>query len=896
MRTPLPPRALPLLLLALVAARGNVRTPLSVGTPGQVTVIEGSAHWTAHQTVRLEGPVHVAQGGVLRIDPGTRVEGRVGAYVLVEREGRLDAAGTLLQPIELTCTAAVPFSGCWGGVIIRGNARINHGTPSSLAGERGGTGGCLEHVDAVGPGAPYGGCVDADSSGVLRFVRIEHAERGLQLQGVGRGTRIEQVQTNRSRFEGILAVGGTVQLRESFLTANGIGLRWTGGWRGSAQAIAIQQDVENSRTALWGQNGMVAGGNDDASPRSAPTIFNLTVLAQSLPTNPWHTSSRALVLERGTAGSIRNAFLYAPHVGLDIVGASTCTQLASGALSLEYVVTAGASSLAEGNVDALCVQGEAALLGDATRSNLVLAGAAGLLKSVNDLLLPDLRPVSAGALAGASAETPPTDGFFLGPAFVGAVPASEQVAQIPWFSGWTNPAPAGAPIPSGTLRGTVTSPFRGPLVGVVVRDTTSGAIAVTGTGGAYSLSLPAGTAFLQVGGVPMECQAPALRSSPVLPATTSTLDLSIDCSPRPGTRRIAAGSGFACAIADQGAHCWGANDRGQLGSGDPPAQSLPVSVAGGFTSLAAGNAHACGLTATGMARCWGAGDQGQLGDGAAVDRSTPVAVAGGTTFLAVAAGAAHSCGLAVDSSIWCWGDNTHGQLGDGSTTSANAPVRVMSSTLFATVRAGARHTCALDRTGTAHCWGDGADGQLGDGGIAPRTTPVIVATSERFGEIALGGAHTCAITGDRTARCWGANASGQLGDGSFAGRAAPAPVAAVHSLGGISLGAAHGCAIKAGNTVTCWGANASGQLGSGSTAVSATPVFLGVQADIREVITGPDFSCGITFGAAIEDEGGVVIVLRSLLCWGSNAQGQFGNGGQVSSLTPRPAANGLTFH
>lgn len=42
---------------------------------------------------------------------------------------------------------------------------------------------------------------------------------------------------------------------------------------------------------------------------------------------------------------------------------------------------------------------------------------------------------------------------------------------------------------------------------------------------------------------------------------------------------IAAGSGSACAVASDGAWCWGANDRGQLGNGGTTYSPIPVRVA-----------------------------------------------------------------------------------------------------------------------------------------------------------------------------------------------------------------------------------------------------------------------------------------------------------------------------
>ncbi len=889
-------RLLALLLVLPLPGFRSAAAPIVIGEPGRLTTITREVSWPAGTAIQLVGPVVVDSGGVLRIAAGARVEASVGAFIAVSRDGWIDAAGTLEEPVELTCATVPRFTGCWGGLIVQGNARINVGETSSPAGGRGGVGGCRESLEPIVPELAFGGCNDADSSGALRHLRIEYAERGLQLQGVGSTTVIERVQVNRSRFDGALIIGGTANARELFLTANGTGLRWSGGWRGAAQRVAIQQDVANFRAALVGQNASVAGGDVDAEPRSAPTLFNLTILAQSIPGNPTHASARALVFERGTAGTLRNAFLYAPHVALDIVDAATCLQLASGALSLRHVVTAGATSAGEGTVDAACGRTEAEVLGDPAAANVVLPLASGLLASSNDLLLPDLRPVAGAALATATAAAP-GGGFISGPAYVGAVQPAAQSGQIPWFSGWTNPAPTPAPIPNGTVAGRVVSPFRGALAGVTVRDAVTGASAVTTAAGTYSLSLPAGTALLEVPAVPVECTVPGARSAPVQPMMTTAFDLSVDCWPFPGNTRIDAGDGFACGVADQGTFCWGLNTRGQLGNGTTTDATLPVQVFGTFTSVAAGLAHACGREVSGVVRCWGAGDAGQTGVGPTIDRPIPAPVSGGHLFAGVTSGRAHSCAVKADGSVWCWGDNTRGQLGDGSTTASGVPVQVASSVLFAAVSAGGSHTCALDRAGAAYCWGDGTEGQLGDGTSVGRAVPAAVATLERFAAIAGGGdAHSCATTAAGGVRCWGANESGQLGDGTQVRRLAPVAVASGQVLGGVALGARHSCAVREASTIGCWGLNTTGQRGDGTLSIQSTPTTIVGSPNMSAVTAGPDFSCGITFGAVTSDGGGgIIISLRSLLCWGRNERGEFGRGDQASSLTPVPGATGLTF-
>jgi alpha-tubulin suppressor-like RCC1 family protein len=870
-----------------------------VGVPGRLTHIDTRDVWTSAAPVVLDGPVVVDAGGALIIEAGTRIEGKVGSYVIVSRDGTIEARGTVQEPIVLTCTATSKYPGCWGGVIVHGYARVNSGTPTSPASPaRSPSGDCNEEADPIASPLRFGGCNDADDSGLLRYMRIEYAERGLHLAGVGSGTVVHDVQANRTRGDGVVITGGDVNVRDLFLTANGTGMRWTGGWRGDAQSIAVQQDILRFAAGIVGQNGTTtSGAAADAQPRSAPSLYNITIIAQSVPANPNHGSARALVLERGTAGTIRNLFLYAPQIALDIAGTSTCSQLVGNTLTLRNVLTAGATTLGEGSIPASCNTTEAALLGSSADANSVLPGVSGLLVSENDLYLPDLRPVAGSALATAVAATPPSGGFFVSGQFVGAIPPIVQGARtaIPWFSGWTSPAPPPAPIPQGVIRGVVRSPFRGLIAGARVTDDASGETAVSTSTGTYVLTLPAGTALLDVTLLPSGCPVPPTRSGVVQPNDTTTLDLIVDCPPLPGTERVSAGDGFACAIADQGTHCWGENGFGQLGNGSTSPSLLPAPVATGFTSLSAGARHACGREPNGIVRCWGDGSDGQIGDGAQINRSLPTAGPGGPYQL-VTTGGAHTCALAIDGAAFCWGANADGQLGNGTTTRALSPVAVGGGRTFATLAAGRNHTCGLDLTGAAWCWGSNAQGQLGDGTTTNRVTPVAVLGNQLFAALAGGGdTHTCATGATGTVRCWGANAGGQLGNNSTAPSSVPVVVQSSVALSQLTLGDQHSCAITPASVSVCWGTGGDGQIGDAFTVSRLIPTAAQASARFNKLTGGAGYTCGVTFGAVTGEDNVIVISLRSLLCWGKNSSGQFGRGSTISATTPTAAATGLTI-
>jgi len=867
-----------------------------VGVRGQITHIAAPTVWRRGATIRLDGPVLVDAGGTLRIEAGTRIEGVVGAYVVISRDGRLEAPGTLNEPIVLTCNTVVKYPGCWGGLVVHGYARINSGSPTSPTSSRSVTPGCLSALNPVVSNEPYGGCNDADDSGIMTYLRIEYAERGLQLAGVGSGTVVRDVQANRTRNEGVLIDGGTVGVKDLFLTANATGLRWTGGWRGQAQFIAVQQDFLRFAAGIAGQNGTTSA-TSDAAPRSNPTLFNITLVAQSDPANASHATARALVLERGTAGTIRNVFFYAPHIALDIAGTSTCAQFNAGALTLQHVLTAGATSLGAGADAAGCASNEAALLGSAGANNTVLTNASGLLKSENDLILPDLRPITGAPLATAPAALPPTDGIFSAASYIGAVPEAGPGNRIPWFSGWTSPAPTPAPIPDGILAGVVRSPLRGILGNTVVTDVATGTTTTADASGRYTLTLPAGTALLEVSAVPADCPAPATRSAAVQPNMTTTLDLLVNCPPLPGTQRIAAGSAFACALADVGTYCWGENSFGQLGNGSTSSSLLPSLVPVSTTSISAGSAHTCALRPDGLVRCWGSNAFGQIGDGSTVDRSSPTPGAGGP-FTVVSAGGQHTCALASSGRTYCWGSNSNGQLGTGSTNGSLVAVELTGVPLFATIATGSTHTCALDLLGAAWCWGANADGQLGDGTRVDRLRPVAVAGGRFYKALAAGNgvSHACATEAGGAVRCWGSNEFGQLGTNAVTQSSIPVVVNTAVPLKDVAVGDRHTCGISESTSRSyCWGQNTSGQVGDGTTQSRNTPTEADASAVFSRMTAGTNFTCAVTFGAVTGEDNIIVISRRSLLCWGLNGSGQFGRGNTTSSTTPAAAATGLTI-
>lgn len=239
--------------------------------------------------------------------------------------------------------------------------------------------------------------------------------------------------------------------------------------------------------------------------------------------------------------------------------------------------------------------------------------------------------------------------------------------------------------------------------------------------------------------------------------------------------------------------CWGWNFFGQLGNGDRidlGSPSDPVTLGEPFIEVDSGEDFSCGVTDAGAVYCWGRNDLNQLGSTAAAVlcenefvsapcNPVPVRVPAEVTFSTVSAGEAHACALTADGAAYCWGDGTLGQLGDGAMAVSTGPVPVAGSHSFTSISAGSDHTCAVDRGGTVFCWGSNAEGRLGtgDAGTVVRTAPAPIASELQFADVAAGKLHSCAIVETSgEAYCWGFGGFGQLGTGSTGSSSVPARV------------------------------------------------------------------------------------------------------------------------
>ncbi|MCW7480022.1 hypothetical protein [Leptospira kanakyensis] len=245
----------------------------------------------ANEQVILQGTVIVPNGVTLSIGEGAKVYGSVspGGALLVKQGGKLEAIGTATNPVVFSSEKAVGQRqpGDWQGIILQGNGIQTFGSI-------GGT--------AIGEGdvGTFGGNNNSDSSGTLRYVRIEFAgapfspgnERNcLSLMGVGSGTTIDYVQCHRGFDDGFEWWGGAVNHKYIVSTANRDDqLDFTDGYIGKVQYAIAHLDTaassSNDDTSRCVEGDGNTSNSCSASARTGgncadPWFANLTCVASN---------------------------------------------------------------------------------------------------------------------------------------------------------------------------------------------------------------------------------------------------------------------------------------------------------------------------------------------------------------------------------------------------------------------------------------------------------------------------------------------------------------------------------------------------------------------------------------------------------------------------------------
>ncbi|MBL9038516.1 MAG: hypothetical protein JNG84_08400 [Archangium sp.] len=417
---------------------GGTATPMMVDVTESITA---DTTWTKANTYVLKNIVHV-DGAKLTIEPGTKIVGDRGSALIVTRTAQLLAEGTAAEPIVFSANFPVGMRGVgnnnWGGIVLNGKAAINVSGGDNKA----------EGL-ADDPRNRYGGGAtpdDAHSCGKLKYLRIEFAGQplsandelnGLTLNACGTGTVVDYVQVHRGIDDGVELFGGSVNMKHLVITgSDDDGLDWDQGWTGKAQFMVVQQLPGR------GNHGIEADSNradQDAMPRSMPTLFNATLIGRAPDaSDPGEGRSRGMVLRVGTAGALNNLIVTNFNDwAMFVDGSNSQGKWNGGSLVVRNSIffknatlpwqDTKPSNLADGGVPNDPFNEETAL----TAPSLSNRSVDPSLGNAMDATAPVFKPLSdSPALMGGA--TPPNDGFFDATAtFVGAVGTTD------WTTGWT---------------------------------------------------------------------------------------------------------------------------------------------------------------------------------------------------------------------------------------------------------------------------------------------------------------------------------------------------------------------------------------------------------------------------------------------------------------------------
>ncbi len=310
----------------------------------------------------LKGFVKVANGATLTIDPGTRIVGDTltpGSALFVLRGGRIIADGSAAEPIVFTSARADGnrAPGDWGGLIIVGNASTNRENAivegSNATIQNGGP-----------PGVTYtGGTADDDSSGVLRYVRVEFAGFGVAqdaelnaftFAAVGSRTKAEYLQALNGLDDHFEWFGGTMNTKY-LVSYEAVDDHFDSseGHRGKNQfLIAYQTYIPTPRPGTGnlasdpqgfevdGCSGTGCPDGQNSEPLNMPVFANFTMVGPGPSVYPPGGGVGA-VIRRGTGGTWINGVIARFPLGLSVRDANTDARRQADSLSLSNILFAG---------------------------------------------------------------------------------------------------------------------------------------------------------------------------------------------------------------------------------------------------------------------------------------------------------------------------------------------------------------------------------------------------------------------------------------------------------------------------------------------------------------------------------------------------------------------------
>lgn len=387
------------------------------------------------------------EGVTATFEPGVVIYGDgPESGIIVNRGANINANGTADAPIVFTSFAelqrqqglapADPNARAeWVGLVLNGFAPINN---CNVDGVEPGTAECED--DGEASSGLYGGGDPDDSSGILNYVRVEHAgvffneedqSNGIAFQGVGAGTTVSNIQVHNNGDDGIEFFGGTVSATNVVLTGTSDdAVDWTDGWTGSLQRVLVLTSEDDGDYAIEADNRSTSA--PDTQPRSFPRISNFTFIGNG--------DNDGIRLREGTAVVLANGIVANFDEGLKFGDVPTADLLLEGPSSVDGAETIIASHLFNNEVAVAPIVDDKDT--DDEADDEVLLTAEAIAAGLQDVLT-DTPLASTDFIPGPEVGAIPVfdvnqfDGLTnLG--FIGAFSPSETVDDN-WAAGWTKP-------------------------------------------------------------------------------------------------------------------------------------------------------------------------------------------------------------------------------------------------------------------------------------------------------------------------------------------------------------------------------------------------------------------------------------------------------------------------
>jgi hypothetical protein len=389
-----------------------------------ISTITTNTTWNSDKVYLLKGQIFVTDNATLTIPAGTIVMGEkaaLGACLVITRGAKLIANGTKTSPIVFTSDqdANSRTTGDWGGIVILGKAKNNQaGGQAYIEGFANST------------NTQFGGSDDADSSGSLKFVRIEYCGfayapnkeiNGLTLGSVGSGTKLENIQVSYCNDDAFEWFGGTVNAKYLVSYRNlDDDFDTDYGYRGKVQfALGIKDPTIADNPSVSTSEG-IESDNDatgsNALPQTSATFSNITLVGP-LRGNPSASTStsfaaghrRAVRIRRNSAQKVENSIFIDFKTGLHIDGIACETNTTTNNLVFKNNIIAGRATTGKfGEVNAAVYNTDGTLKTAAStfkiydfllsNNNDTITSSTGILTNPYDYFNPDYRPqpVAAG--------------------------------------------------------------------------------------------------------------------------------------------------------------------------------------------------------------------------------------------------------------------------------------------------------------------------------------------------------------------------------------------------------------------------------------------------------------------------------------------------------------------